>query len=469
MPVVYLDNNATTKVDPEVLQAMLPYFSDYYGNPSSMHAFGGGVAGVIREARERLARLIGASPEEIVFTSCGTESDSTAIRAVIESYPSKRHLVTSRVEHPAVKNLFETFAKKGYRTTFVPVDGQGRLDLDYLYDQLSEDTALVSIMWANNETGVLFPVEEVSRAVKERGIVFHTDAVQAVGKVPIDLAGTGIDMLSLSGHKLHAPKGIGALYIRKGTKFAPYLIGGHQERGRRGGTENTAAIVGLGKAAELAAHHIDGGSYRGMSELRDRLEQALLSTVPNTMVNGDPAAPPAEHEQHRLRVRRGRGHPAHAERARNLRLLGLGLHLRLARALPRAARHGGTVHGGPRLDPLQPQPVHDRLRNRPRPREAPADHRAAAGAIALLEERRKTGRSLGQGITLRSTRTGNAKGGTSAPRRTPLVGSCRAGYAFGAPRLAAMRARSHATQGSRPSPVWAEISKIGIPGWTWRM
>jgi cysteine desulfurase len=290
MPVVYLDNNATTKVDPEVLQAMLPYFSDYYGNPSSMHAFGGGVAGVIREARERLARLIGASPEEIVFTSCGTESDSTAIRAVIESYPSKRHLVTSRVEHPAVKNLFETFAKKGYRTTFVPVDGQGRLDLDYLYDQLSEDTALVSLMWANNETGVLFPVEEVSRAVKERGIVFHTDAVQAVGKVPINLAGTGIDMLSLSGHKLHAPKGIGALYIRKGTKFAPYLIGGHQERGRRGGTENTAAIVGLGKAAELAAHHIDGGSYRGMSELRDRLEQTLLSTVPNTMVNGDPAA-----------------------------------------------------------------------------------------------------------------------------------------------------------------------------------
>jgi cysteine desulfurase len=289
MKVVYLDNNATTKVDPEVLQAMLPYFSDYYGNPSSMHAFGGGVAGVIREARERLARLIGASPDEIVFTSCGTESDSTAIRAALESYPSKRHLVTSRVEHPAVKNLFETLAKKGYHATFVPVDGKGRLDLDYLYDHLSDDTAIVSLMWANNETGVLFPVEEVSRAVKERGIVFHTDAVQAVGKVPIDLAETGVDMLSLSGHKLHAPKGIGALYIRKGTKFAPFLIGGHQERGRRGGTENTAAIIGLGKAAELAKHHLDSGSYRCVSELRDRLERTLLSTVPNTMVNGDPA------------------------------------------------------------------------------------------------------------------------------------------------------------------------------------
>jgi len=289
MQVVYLDNNATTKVDPEVLQSMLPYFSDYYGNPSSMHAFGGGVAGVIREARERLARLIGASPEEIVFTSCGTESDSTAIRAALESYPGKRHLIASRVEHPAIKNLFEMLAKKGYRVTFVPVDGKGRLDLDYLYDHLADDTAIVSLMWANNETGVLFPVEEVSRKIRERGIVFHTDAVQAVGKVPIRLADSGIDMLSLSGHKLHAPKGIGALYIRKGTKFAPFLIGGHQERGRRGGTENTASIVGLGKAAELARHHLESGSYRCVAELRDRLEQGLLAGIPNTLVNGDPA------------------------------------------------------------------------------------------------------------------------------------------------------------------------------------
>ena len=191
------------------------------------------------------------------------------------------------MEHPAVKNLFETLSKKGYRTTFVPVDGQGRLDLDALYDSLSEDTAIVSLMWANNETGVIFPIEEVSRRVKERGIVFHTDAVQAVGKIPIDLADTGVDMLSLSGHKIHGPKGIGALYLRKGTKFSPFMIGGHQERGRRGGTENTAAIVGLGKAAELAQQHLDAGDYRCVSQLRDRLENALLSDVPHTMVNGE--------------------------------------------------------------------------------------------------------------------------------------------------------------------------------------
>ena len=285
--VVYLDNNATTKVDPQALEAMLPYFSDYYGNPSSMHSFGGGVAAHIRTAREQLARLIGASADEIVFTSCGTESDSTAIRAAIESYPAKRHLVTSRVEHPAIKNLFETLSKKGYRTTFVPVDGRGRLDLDALYDSLSDDTAIVSLMWANNETGVIFPVEEISRKVKERGIVFHTDAVQTVGKIPIDLGNTGVDMLSLSGHKIHGPKGIGALYIRKGTKFAPFMIGGHQEKGRRGGTENTAAIVGLGQAAELAKQRLDAGDYRCVSELRDRLENAILAGVPNTMVNGD--------------------------------------------------------------------------------------------------------------------------------------------------------------------------------------
>jgi cysteine desulfurase len=285
--IVYLDNNATTMVDPQALEAMLPYFSDHYGNPSSMHSFGGGVAAHIRTAREHLARLLGASAEEIVFTSCGTESDSTAIHAAIESYPAKRHLVTSRVEHPAIKNLFEALSKKGYRTTFVPVDGQGRLDLDALYDSLSEDTAIVSLMWANNETGVIFPIEEVSRKVKERGIVFHTDAVQAVGKIPIDIGRTGVDMLSLSGHKIHGPKGIGALYVRKGTKFAPFMIGGHQERGRRGGTENTAAIVGLGKAAELAQQHLDAGEYRRVSERRDRLEKAILAGVPNTMVNGD--------------------------------------------------------------------------------------------------------------------------------------------------------------------------------------
>ncbi|MGD8492476.1 MAG: cysteine desulfurase NifS [Desulfobacterales bacterium] len=287
MTVIYVDNNATTKVAPEVLDAMLPYFSDNYGNPSSMHSFGGNVGRAIKTAREHVARLIGAEPSEIVFNSCGTESDGTAIRAAIESYPDKKHIVTSRVEHPAIKNLYESLSKKGYRTTFVPVDGKGRLDMDHLYDSLSEDTAVVSLMWGNNETGVIFPIEEISREVNSRGILFHTDAVQAVGKIPINVGDSGVDMLSLSGHKFHAPKGIGALYIRKGTKFSPFMIGGHQESGRRGGTENTAAIVGLGKAAELAAEHLKHNDYERISRLRDKLEHALLEKVPNAMVNVD--------------------------------------------------------------------------------------------------------------------------------------------------------------------------------------
>ncbi len=287
MNVIYVDNNATTKVAPEVVDAMVPYFSEYYGNPSSMHSFGGNVAVIIKEARQNLAELIRATADEIIFTSCGTESDSTAIRAAIESNPAKRHIVTTRVEHPAIKNLYENLSKHGYRVTFIPVDNFGRLDLDYLYQHLSDDTAIVSIMWANNETGVIFPIEEISHEIKRRGIVFHTDAVQAIGKIPIDVYNTGVDMLSLSGHKFHAPKGIGALYIRKGTKFSPFLIGGHQEKGRRGGTENTAAIIGLGKAAELAIKHLRENGYERIARLRDKLENKLLQKVPNTIVNGD--------------------------------------------------------------------------------------------------------------------------------------------------------------------------------------
>ena len=292
MNVIYLDNNATTKVDPEVVDAMLPFLSENYGNPSSMHSFGGNVAAYIKAARENVANLIGATTDEIVFNSCGTESDSTAIRAAIESNPDKKHIITSRVEHPAIKNLYETLSKKGYRVTFVPVDNQGNLDLDYLYKNLTEDTAVVSLMWANNETGVIFPIEEISQEVKNRGIVFHTDAVQAVGKLPIDINETGVDLLSLSGHKLHAPKGIGALYIRKGTKFSPFMIGGHQEKGRRGGTENVASIIALGKAAELAKKHLDKGEYDRIGQLRDKLEAALLAKIPHSMVNGN--------RQHRL-------------------------------------------------------------------------------------------------------------------------------------------------------------------------
>jgi len=286
MKVIYADNNATTQVAPEVLEEMVPYFHDLYGNPSSMHSFGGQVAGELKEARERVARLIGATPDEILFTSCGTESDNTAIRAAMASHPHKKHIVTTRVEHPAVKNLCEHLGGHGYRVTFLPVDRQGRLDLEHLHKALSNDTAIVTIMWANNETGVLFPVDEIAQLVRERGIVFHTDAVQAVGKIPIDVEQIPVDMLSLSGHKLHAPKGIGALYVRKGTKFSPFLIGGHQERGRRGGTENVASIVGLGKACELALEHLEEENER-VKLLRDKLENAILKGIPNAMVNGD--------------------------------------------------------------------------------------------------------------------------------------------------------------------------------------
>lgn len=286
MNTIYLDNNATTKVDKKILDEMLPYFLDFYGNPSSMHTFGGNVGKKIADAREKTAALIGASPEEIIFTSCGTESDSTAIRAAIQSHPDKKHIITSRVEHPAVKNLCEHFSKNGYRVTFLPVDSKGNLDLEHLRQKLTDDTAIVSIMWANNESGVIFPIHQISKIVKERGIVFHTDAVQAVGKIPINIKASGIDMLSLSGHKIHAPKGIGALYVRKGTKYSPYLIGGHQESGRRGGTENVASIIGLGKACELAEKHLEEMDTR-VRALRDKLENELLNRIPNATLNGD--------------------------------------------------------------------------------------------------------------------------------------------------------------------------------------
>ncbi len=286
MKTIYVDNNATTRVDPQVLDAMLPYFNDFYGNPSSMHSFGGKVAHKIDEARIKVASLINASPDEIVFTSCGTESDSTAIHAAISSVPDKKHIITSRVEHPAVKNLCEHLSKKGYRITFVPVDRKGMLDVDYLYNSLTDDTAIVSLMWANNETGMIFPIEEISQVVKQKGIVFHTDAVQAVGKVPVDVDKSKVDMLSISGHKIHAPKGVGALFVRKGTRFSPFLIGGHQEGGRRGGTENVISIIGLGKASELAENNLKEVTTR-VRQLRDKLESELLSKIPNVMINGD--------------------------------------------------------------------------------------------------------------------------------------------------------------------------------------
>jgi cysteine desulfurase len=283
---VYVDNNATTKVAPEVLEAMLPYFTELYGNPSSMHFFGGQVQKKVDEARGKVADLLGAEPSEVVFTSCGTESDNAAILGTLDSYPEKRHLITTRVEHPAVGNLSTYLGRKGYRVTELSVDREGRLDLDELRESITEETTIVTVMYANNETGVIFPVEELGEIVKAKGIPFHTDAVQAAGKISLNLKKSTIDMLSISGHKLHAPKGIGVLYIRKGTKFSPFLIGGHQEKGRRGGTENVPYIIGLGKACELAKKSLNEENTR-VKALRDYLEAKLLEKIPNTLVNGD--------------------------------------------------------------------------------------------------------------------------------------------------------------------------------------
>ncbi len=286
MKTVYVDNNATTKVAPEVLEVMLPYFSEYYGNPSSMHFFGGQVQKKVDEARARVADFLGAEPSEIVFTSCGTESDNAAILGTLDSYPEKRHLITTRVEHPAVGNVSTYLGRKGYRITELSVDREGRLDVDELRESLTDETTLVTIMYANNETGVIFPIEEIGEVVKAKGIPFHTDAVQAAGKIPLNMRKSKIDTLSISGHKLHAPKGIGVLYIRKGTRFSPFLIGGHQEKGRRGGTENVPYIIGLGKACELAKKHLDEENTK-VKALRDYLEAKLLEKIPNTLVNGD--------------------------------------------------------------------------------------------------------------------------------------------------------------------------------------
>ncbi len=286
MQTIYLDNNATTRTDPDVLAEMLPYLTDLYGNPSSMHTFGGQIHKKIEEARAKVAALINADPSEIIFTSCGTESDNTALMNAVEASPRKRHIITTRVEHPAVLNFCHHLGRKGYRITYLPVNTLGQLDIDSLFRSIDDDTVLVSVMYANNETGVIFPIQEIAETLSDRGIIFHTDGVQAAGKLPLDMKTLTADMLSISGHKLHAPKGIGALYVRKGSRFHPYVIGGHQEMGRRAGTENVASIIGMGKAAELAMQDLEK-EKEYLSGLRDRLETGLLKTCPNARINGD--------------------------------------------------------------------------------------------------------------------------------------------------------------------------------------
>ncbi len=284
---IYLDNNATTMVAPGVVQAMLPFFTEQFGNPSSMHSFGNKVGFALKQARSQVQALLGAEHDsEIIFTSCGTESDSTAILSAIKAYPERKEIITTVVEHPAILNLCEYLQKEGYKIHKLHVDEKGRLDLDEYEELLDDKVAIVSVMWANNETGTLFPVEKMAEMAHAKGVLFHTDAVQAVGKVPIDLQSTKIDMLSVSGHKLHAPKGVGVLYLRRGVKFRPLLRGGHQERGRRAGTENSASIVGLGVAAELAGAHLVVENTE-VKAMRDRLEQGILAAVPNSFVTGD--------------------------------------------------------------------------------------------------------------------------------------------------------------------------------------
>jgi cysteine desulfurase len=286
--MIYLDNNATTRVAPEVFAAMQPYLAEAYGNPSSAHTFGRQMRLSVEGAREQVAELVGArEATEIVFTSCGSEADNWAIRGVLEMRPDKRHLVTTRVEHEAVRNLCERLEHSGYEVTWLEVDERGHLDLEELRAALKPETALVSVMLANNETGVLFPVEEIGRIVRAHSdALFHVDGVQAVGKIPINLRATEVDLFALAGHKFHAPKGVGALYVRDGLELAPFLIGGGQERGRRAGTEAVPYVVALGRACELAKN-FDG--HETIRRLRDYLEDTILSRIPNTRLNGEPA------------------------------------------------------------------------------------------------------------------------------------------------------------------------------------
>ena len=286
METIYFDNNATTKVAEEVLEEIKPFFCELYGNPSSMHTFGGQISGKIRRAREQAAGLLGCEPNEIIFTGCGTESDNAAIKGTLAAVPNRHKIITTRVEHPAVLTVCQELENHGYTIVELRVDSQGRLDMDEVEKEIDDDTALVTIMYANNETGVMFPVEKIAELAAEKGVVFHTDAVQAVGKIPLNLSKSKIDLLSLSGHKLHAPKGIGVLYVRKGTRLSPFMMGGHQEFGRRAGTENVPGIIGLGKACELAGEHVEDEN-NNVKYLRDKLENTILEKCPDCRLNGD--------------------------------------------------------------------------------------------------------------------------------------------------------------------------------------
>lgn len=281
----YFDSNATTSVAPEVLQAMLPYLTENWGNPSSPYRLGKKLVEPIEAARESVAALIGADSAEVIFTSCGTESINTAITSCLYTQPTKRHIVTTAVEHSATKNCCAALEERGYEVTYLPVNRDGSLDLKVFEQSLRADTAVVSIMWANNETGVLFPIQKIAAICRQRGILIHTDAVQTPGKLKIDVNELGVDLLSLSAHKLHGPKGVGLLYVRKGTPFQALIIGGHQEEGNRGGTENVPYLMAFARAAELA-RAVTVQSQQKLAALRDRLESEIFANIPNTARNG---------------------------------------------------------------------------------------------------------------------------------------------------------------------------------------
>ncbi len=354
MQPVYLDNNATTRIDPAVLSAMLPYFTEHFGNASSAHALGAECSAAILSARGKVQALIGAAhSHEVVFTSGGTESDNAAILSALEAQPDRNEIVISAIEHPAVLSLAMHLQRhRGVVVRVIPVDGRGRLVMPAYKAALGPNTAIASVMWANNETGVIFPVAELAELAHEAGALFHTDAVQAAGRIPISVEATKIDMLSLSAHKFHGPKGIGALYVRKGVRFNPLIRGGKQERGRRAGTENTPAIVGLGSAAELARERLGDGAAERTRQLRDRFEACALRQIDGSSIAGGPERPAAEHLHHRVRMR-GRGSdPFRAEQGGRRRLLRLGLHIRLDRAVACAPRNEIALYSSARRHSL---------------------------------------------------------------------------------------------------------------------
>jgi cysteine desulfurase len=287
--IYYFDNNATTKIAPEVVEAMLPFLSEQYGNPSSAYQFGKFAGEHVKTAREKVAAMINADPREVIFTSCGTESNNSAIHSALITNPGKRHVLTTAVEHSANIKFCEFLEKRGFEVTFMPVESDGAIDVHLLEKSIRPDTAIVSVMWANNETGVVFPIEEIAAICRSKGVLFHTDAVQTPGKLKIDVADTGVDFLSLSAHKLHAPKGIGILYVKRRTKYQPYVMGGGQEQGRRGGTENVASMVAFGRAAEMAMASLNDENTR-VRALRDRMEKGILSKIPDSVRNGDPTS-----------------------------------------------------------------------------------------------------------------------------------------------------------------------------------